>query len=243
MKTATEHYEAHLGPIYSWMVGDLEAASARAANELDALGIAARANGTAVDLGAGFGLHALPLARRGYAVTAIDSCQTLLDELRLRTKELPVTAQAANLSDFTKWVAGPVDVILCMGDTLTHLPDYSGVERLVSDVARSLAPGGVFATTFRDYVSTPLQGDRRFIPVRSDANRILTCFLEYAEDIVTVHDLLHERENGQWRQRVSSYPKLRLHPERVAAKLTAQGLKTRVGAGTAGMVSVVATKT
>jgi hypothetical protein len=42
MKSATEHYAHHLGPVYSWMVGDLEAASARAAAELDALGLPGR---------------------------------------------------------------------------------------------------------------------------------------------------------------------------------------------------------
>jgi 2-polyprenyl-3-methyl-5-hydroxy-6-metoxy-1,4-benzoquinol methylase len=55
------------------MVGDLEAASARADAELDAIGLPAMASGTAVDLGAGFGVHSLPLARRGYRVTAIDT--------------------------------------------------------------------------------------------------------------------------------------------------------------------------
>jgi len=48
----SDHYERLLGPIYSWMVGDLEAASVRAEAELDAIGLPAMANGTAVDLGA-----------------------------------------------------------------------------------------------------------------------------------------------------------------------------------------------
>lgn len=46
--------------------------------------------------------------------------------------------------------------------------------------------------SFRDY-SVPLQDEKRFIPVRSDEGRILTCFLEYSEDSVLVHDILHER--------------------------------------------------
>jgi len=105
-----------------------------------------------------------------------------------------------------------------------------------------LSPGGLFATTFRDYVSAPLQGDRRFIPVRSDESRILTCFLEYGEDSVTVHDLLHERVNGQWQQRISSYRKLRLHPEWVISVLAQRGLQVRTAGGPGGMTRVVATK-
>ena len=242
MNTASGHYAHHLGPVYSWMVGDLEAASDRATAELDALGLPRQACGVAVDLGAGFGLHALPLARRGYSVTAIDSCQTLLDELQRRTAEIAVHAVAGDILDFRKYVSKPVDVILCMGDTLTHLPERDSVEHLLADVAVSLSRGGLFAATFRDYVSAPLHGDRRFIPVRSDENRILTCFLEYGEHTVTVHDLLHERANGQWQQRVSSYRKLRLKPEWVAAKLVERGLQVRTGAAAAGMTRVVATK-
>jgi SAM-dependent methyltransferase len=242
MSTASKHYAHHLGPVYSWMVGDLDAASARATSELDALGLPKETRGVAVDLGAGFGLHSLPLARRGYSVIAIDSCQTLVGELQRRAAGMPVNAVTGDILDFPQYVSKPAEVILCMGDTLTHLPDRASVEHLFADVARLLTIGGVFVATFRDYVSTPLQGDRRFIPVRSDENRILTCFLEYGQDTVTVHDLLHERANGQWQQRISSYRKLRLQPQWVAAKLGELGLKVRTGAGPAGMTTVVATK-
>jgi hypothetical protein len=66
------------------MVGDVQTTSVRAVSELDALGRPREARGSAVDLRAGFGLYALPLARRGYNVTAIDSCRILLDELESR---------------------------------------------------------------------------------------------------------------------------------------------------------------
>jgi hypothetical protein len=55
-----------------------------------------------------------------------------------------------------------------------------------------------------------LQGDERFIPVKNDDSRILTCFLEYFPHHVMVHDMLYEKQAGKWIQKVSSYPKLRL---------------------------------
>ena len=85
------------------------------------------------------------------------------------------------------------DLVVCMGDTLTHLPDRSVVETLVQDAASALGNEGVFIASFRDYASVELQGASRFIPVRSDARRILTAFLEYEGEIVRVHDLLYER--------------------------------------------------
>jgi SAM-dependent methyltransferase len=242
MSAVAAHYEKHLGPVYTWMIGDLDAAFARGRTELDELGLEPSANGTAIDLGAGFGLHSVPLAERGYAVTAIDSYKPLLDELRLRSPSLPINAVVGEISAFRSYVQRPVDVVLCMGDTLTHLPDFVDVDSLLDGVADALRSGGVFATTFRDYASKPLQGDDRFIPVRSDENRILTCFLEYSADRVTVHDLLHEREKDRWRQRVSSYLKLRLHPERVFDRLTKLGFVVRLDTGMSGMIRVVGTR-
>ena len=87
MTTSATHYETHLGPVYSWMLGDLDAAFARSAAEIEALPLPA-ARGVAVDLGAGLGLHALPLAQRGFEVVAIDNCQVLLDELQSRRGSL-----------------------------------------------------------------------------------------------------------------------------------------------------------
>jgi SAM-dependent methyltransferase len=242
MTAVAVHYEKHLGPVYTWMIGDLEAAFARGRTELDELGLEPSANGTAIDLGAGFGLHSVPLAERGYAVTAIDSYKPLLDELRSRSAALPIDAVEGQISAFRAYVHRPVDVILCMGDTLTHLPDFVDVDSLLDGVADALRAGGVFATTFRDYASNPLQGDDRFIPVRSDENRILTCFLEYGADRVIVHDLLHEREKDRWRQRVSSYSKLRLNPERVVERLTKLGFVVRLDTGMSGMIRVLGTR-
>jgi 2-polyprenyl-3-methyl-5-hydroxy-6-metoxy-1,4-benzoquinol methylase len=240
---AADHYANHLGPIYTWMIGDIDAALARSAAELNSLPPPpAQAAGIAVDLGAGFGLHSIPLARRGFDVVAIDSYEPLLRELASRAGPLAIRTVHANLLDFTAHAAAPIDVIACMGDTLTHLPNVSAVESLFEDVAASLKAGGIFIATFRDYATAPLHGDARFISVRSDAERILTCFLEYADATVTVHDLLHEREGGSWRLRVSSYPKLRLAPQWVAESLSALGLAVVRDTVPGGMIRIVARK-
>ena len=53
-------------------------------------------------------------------------------------------------------------------------------------------------------------GNSRFIPVKSDENRIFTCFLEYTTNYVTVSDLLYEKEQTGWKQKVRSYNKVRI---------------------------------
>jgi SAM-dependent methyltransferase len=222
------------------MLGDLKAAFTRGAADIDALALPG--GGIAIDLGAGLGLHSLALAKRGFEVIALDNCEVLLNELRAHAKSLPINAQYADLLQFPSFVQRPAQVIVCMGDTLTHLPTMSAVESLLASAAAALSRGGVFAATFRDYATRPLQGEQRFILVRADENRILTCFLEYQDSHVMVHDVLTEREAGQWRQKVGSYPKLRLAPEWVAARLSENGFSVARDAIPSGMVRIVAAK-
>jgi SAM-dependent methyltransferase len=241
MATSETHYETHLGPVYSWMLGDLDAAFARSAAEINDLPLPAE-RGVAVDLGAGLGLHALGLARLGFEVVAVDNCPVLLDELRSRGEALPLAVHNADLLEFRRFLPKQAQVIVCMGDTLTHLPALSAVDSLLAAVATSLPRGGVFAATFRDYATSELKAEKRFILVRADERRILTCFLEYQDEQVVVHDLLHENENGRWRQVVSSYPKLRLAPAWVMAKLGELGFSVTRDTTPSGMVRIVATK-
>jgi 2-polyprenyl-3-methyl-5-hydroxy-6-metoxy-1,4-benzoquinol methylase len=241
MVTSKTHYETHLGSVYSWMLGDLDAAFARSAAEIDDLHLPAT-RGVAVDLGAGLGLHALSLAKRGFDVVAIDNCQGLLDELQSRSGSLPIAIHNADLLEFRRLLPAPAQVIVCMGDTLTHLPELSAVDSLLAAVASALPRAGVFATTFRDYATSKLEDNQRFILVRAAETRILTCFLEYQEHRVMVHDLLHEKQHGRWRQTVSSYPKLRLAPAWLMVKLSALGFSVKRDTTPSSMVRIVATK-
>lgn len=195
MTTVTEHYENHLAPVYLWMTGGFALAISHGESEVNAF-CPNPSNGlTAVDLGAGFGMHSIPLARRGYSVVAIDNSPKLLEILQNHIETLPIQTVEDDLLFFQKHLNTKVHLILCMGDTLTHLSEPQSVEQLFSLVAESLHTGGTFVTTFRDYTS-PLVGNERFIPVRSDHDRILTCFLEYSPGYVTVHDVLHERDGS-----------------------------------------------
>ena len=239
MSTATEHYEHHLGPIYVWMAGGAEAALQAGSAEIEALNLPATRGAVVLDLGAGFGMHSIPLAGRGARVTAIDSSVEPLRTLTELCGDLPVQAVNDDLLGFQGHIAEAPSAILCMGDTITHLPDFGAVEKLIERAAIELAPGGILVVSFRDY-SVPLAGEQRFIPVRSDATRILTCFFEYEEGAVLVHDILHERTSEGWQTRVSHYRKLRLSPEHLVNLLQSNGFKVRREAGVRGMIRLVA---
>ena len=239
MATVAEHYERVLSPVYSWMAGGVDAALAAGKAEIEALQLGLPAGAVAVDLGAGFGMHTIPLARAGARVIAVDSSSQLLGELGRLAGDLPIEVVHDDLLSFRAHLKEKVAAIFCMGDTLTHLPEHTNVDFLVQEAAEALAPGGCFVISFRDY-SEALLDASRFIPVRGDERRILMCFLEYEEDSVVVNDVLHERAGDAWETRVSSYRKLRLSPGRVTGSLESFGFDARQESGLRGMVRIVA---
>jgi len=262
------HYASLLARHYTWMFGlswDEKVTEQRTILEpllaTDPHHPAPR--GLAVDLGSGPGFQSIALAQLGFApVLALDTSTELLAELASHAAGQPINPIAADILTLSDHVApATAAVIVCMGDTLTHLPDQSAVRRLFSLAAAALAPGARFILTWRD-LTPELAGPRRFIPVRADSDTILTCFLEYTSPTtVQIHDLVYTRNpvpnpapnpapspapsaaagptpNGTaWTLATSSYPKLRLSPLWVAAELTAAGLTTQPPA-TAGRLSL-----
>ena len=236
------HYENLLAEHYTWMFGvkfDDKVAEQRSL--LEALGVKAGRRGLAVDLGCGPGFQALALAGLGYArVVAVDTSQALLGELAAHKADLPVDTVHADLCDLSRLVAAETaEVIVCMGDTLTHLESRAHVSQLFADARTALAPGGLLVLTFRD-LSVELAGLDRFLPVRADAERIMTCVLDYEPEKVVVSDLVHVREDDGWSLRKSSYRKLRLAADAIAGELHKLGFVVRRNEPAGRMQAIVA---
>jgi len=242
VNTAQEHYDQHLGAIYSWMAGDVDVALDQNRNFFRQLVLDLAPRGLAVDLGCGTGFQSIPLAELGFSVLAVDSCAVLLSELRERASSQRIQTIHDDLLNFARHISSQAQLITCMGDTLTHLESLDAVQILISEVCRKLVEGGILVLTFRDYVSVELRGSQRFIPVRSDETRILTCFLEYHQDVVEVHDLLHQKSGAQWTLTTSSYRKLRLDKNWLIKLLNESGLAIVRNTFEGGMVSLIAKK-
>lgn len=149
-------------------------------------------------------------------------------------------------ADITRldWATLPesASVIVCMGDTVTHLPSKESVQKLFTNVFQKLARGGVFVLTYRD-LTGELAGTDRFLPVQADDTRIMTCFLEYkSSDAVTVHDLVYVRGEGGWKLNKSSYEKLRLGSSWVGAALRKAGFTITQEGPTGRLLMAVAQK-
>jgi SAM-dependent methyltransferase len=232
------HYRNLLAPVYGWMLGDPAAAYARSRVELESLGIGpARFGERGLDLGAGTGLQSIPLANLGYRVTAVDASPELLAELVSARPDVEVVN-----ADLASYPAreGEHTVVVCMGDTLPHLASVADVERVLALAAQALAPGGKLCLTFRDYASSVREGADRFVLVRGDADRVLTCCLDYQSERVNVTDILHERRGGAWTMKASTYQKLRLSRDQIEGALATRGLEVTRADVTNGRVTLVA---
>jgi len=243
MSDVANHYETLLAHHYSWMVGaEFDAKVAEQQALLEELGV--RGRGLAIDLGCGPGYQAVALVRLGFSpVRAVDNSETLLNELAGYAQGLAIERVHANIRTLQKFsTPETASAIVCMGDTLTHLQSLEDVSQLLADAHQTLKPGGVLALTFRD-LSIERSGLDRFLPVRADADRIMTCMLEFESDHVVINDLIYVRQGASWSLNKSSYRKVRLGVEDVLADLRLLGFKVRVNKPLAnGMQAIAAVK-
>ena len=239
--TVKEHYDNHLGNFYSWYTGDFNLnkdAFRKFCNDNEIWPYASK---IAIDLGAGNGIQTIALAEIGFQVTAIDFNDQLISELKSRIRNLPVRVYNDDIRSVRKYSIPQPELVICCGDTLTHLGSVTEIRELTNDIYDILLPNGKVVLTFRDY-SNELSDTDRFIPVKSDSQRILTCFLEYFPDKIRVTDLLHEFENNRWVQKVSSYYKTRIGADEALSMLKDSGFKIVLSHLTKGIITLIAEK-
>jgi SAM-dependent methyltransferase len=233
MSSVEEHYSRLLAKHYTWMFGApfaAKVAEQRAVLE-DALGASELRRGLAVDLGCGPGFQTIALAQMGYwPVVALDTSAELLEELRSHASGFEVRAVEADLLRVGEFVAaGSAAVVVCMGDTITHLGSKEDVVRLLGSVREALVPGGRVVVSYRD-LSVEAKGVDRFIPVYGDEERVMMCFLEFDEpESVMVHDLVSRRVHGRWEMEKSCYRKLRLPVEWLEGAMRDVGMTVERG--------------
>ncbi len=241
MATVKEHYDRVLSDVYSWMFGGFESGIERNRDFFKRHKISPVRSGVAVDLGAGCGFQSIPLAEAGFSVIAVDIDGKLLNELKNHSGALAVKIVQDDLINFDQYAKKPVELIVCMTDTLLHLESKDKVLSLFKKAVSSLEPGGKFIITFRD-LSAELSELDRFIPVKSDENIIFTCFLEYEPETVKVHDIIYKKSNEKWILNKSFYRKLRLSKDWVDSQLSRVGFNRVESTADHGFITIVAAK-
>ncbi|WP_019508009.1 bifunctional 2-polyprenyl-6-hydroxyphenol methylase/3-demethylubiquinol 3-O-methyltransferase UbiG [Pleurocapsa sp. PCC 7319] len=241
MATVKEHYNQVLADVYSWMLGGFDQGTRKNLQFFHKHNISPTGSAIAIDLGAGCGFQSIPLAQLGFTVTAIDLDAKLLHELQENSDKLNITTIQDDLINFEQHIDSKAESIICMTDTLLHLESKNKVSFLFKKVFSSLENKGKFIITFRQ-LDHELSELDRFIPVKSDENIIFTCFLEYEPETVKVHDLVYQKDNGNWKLNKSFYRKLRLSKQWVDNQLENIGFSQVESDVNNGLITIIATK-
>jgi SAM-dependent methyltransferase len=119
-------------------VSDVDATVARIA------ALAGRRPGPVLELGAGSGRLAVPLAGRGLEVWAVDASAAMVERLRAKPGGDRVRTVVGDMAALDLGPGAPAGfaVVLCAFNTLFNLTDLAAQRRCLGRVAEVLAPGG-----------------------------------------------------------------------------------------------------
>jgi SAM-dependent methyltransferase len=98
--------------------------------------------GPLLEVGAGSGRVALPLARAGYEVVALDSSPSMVEAGRrvAAAEQLPITWLLGDVT--ARRLGGPYRLVLWALDGFLHLPSAEAQRKALSAIRRSLMPDG-----------------------------------------------------------------------------------------------------
>lgn len=212
MQSPESHYENFLAEKYSWMLGDLSVREKEQLEFFRSFEISPRGNGLAWDLGAGSGIQSIPLEKLGFQVLAIDFSEKLLSEIKKRKPDTKIETKIADIRSGDLYQGVSPEILLCMGDTITHLESEKDWETTIGLWSSFLSPGNKLILGYRD-LSQGKPGDKNIFVVRSEESRIFTCQLQFSQNKVEVTDIFHEKSDIGWTVSSSSYNKLILPME------------------------------
>lgn len=95
-----------------------------------------------LDIMCGYGRHALELARRGLAVTAVDNLKDYIAEIETRAKAEELAVEPVLSGALEVKLSGSYEAAICMGNSFAFF-DREDAIYLLKKMASHLVPGGI----------------------------------------------------------------------------------------------------
>jgi SAM-dependent methyltransferase len=133
-----------------------------------------------LDVGGGTGHHAALLAGWGLSVTIADPSRSTLDAA---CAHLPEAVRVEQRGFGELGGLSGYDLVMCLGNTLPHVPDLQAFREALRELISCARPGGIVLCHQLSYEY--IVGDfarRRFLPARGNEDRFLLRFFEREAD-------------------------------------------------------------
>ncbi len=172
-----------------------------------------------LDAACGTGMHALALARLSYQASGADLSRGMIERARANAAAagLKVRFEAVGFGSLAHTFGlQSCDAMLCLGNSLPHIPDPSGLAAALADFAACLRHGGLLMLQNRNFDAVLAQRERWMEPqaYRSgEAEWLFLRFYDFDPDgLLSFHMItLHRQGTGAWTQQVTT---TRLYPLR-----------------------------
>ena len=165
-----------------------------------------------LDSASGTAMHAIALAQRGYKAAAADLSPEMVARARqnaaaagvaLRVEAAGFGEQAAAFGD------GAFDAVICLGNSLPHVPDEAALAAALADFAACLRPGGLLLLQSRNFDAV-LSHHQRWMEPQShqegDAESLFIRFYDFDPDGRVTFNMLTLQRQGDapWSQQVTA---------------------------------------
>jgi len=127
--------------------------------------------GKILDVGCSTGELDIFLGERGYKVLGIDLDEKMIQMAneKLDGRELPVEFKVMNMEHLGANLSGSqFDGIICIGNTLVHLPGIPQIKAVLKQMVSLLAPGGVLILQIINYDRIITQKITELPPIEND---------------------------------------------------------------------------
>ncbi|UCD09425.1 MAG: class I SAM-dependent methyltransferase [Dehalococcoidales bacterium] len=147
-------------------------------------------SGKILDIGAATGAYTIPLARKGYSVTAMDFAPNLMQRCTDRIRELGlrnrVTCLVADARDLSQVTDNDFDAVLLMGP-MYHLVDEEDRNTALKEAHQRMKPGGIIFSAFISRYG-----------FWSDIMRTIPHYIENTEDVRSILEGGKDLEKPSW---------------------------------------------
>lgn len=184
-------------------------------------------SGELLDLACGTGSLSMPLAERGFRVTAADISQDMLTVAAAKSSE--VRWLCCDMIDLP--FEEQFDAVICGLDSINHLPDMQAIQQSFDGVYRSLKAGGVFAADLNTpYKHREVLGNNAYTFDYDGLycgwqNELDDCNSGQPCRVDMLLDFFEENEDGSYTRYSDSLSEIAPEPEQIIQMLEKSGFR------------------